>query len=616
MPSIIGIDLGTTHSLAAVWRNNEAALIPNALGDLLTPSCVSIDDDGSILVGRPAHDRLHTHPERTAANFKRYMGTNRNVSLGVQTLRPEELSSLVLKSLKADAEAFLGETVSDAVIAVPAYFSDAQRKATRIAGELAGLNVLRLVNEPTAASLAYGVHQRDSERKFLIFDLGGGTFDVSVLDFFEGVMEVRASTGDNFLGGEDFTEALVELFCQRNRLQVKSLTPIAAQRLHQQAERAKRLLTQSGADSVTLKLTVGDDEHSLELDALAAERTCEHLLQRLRKPVERALRDSKIAVDALDEIILVGGASRMPMVRKLVSKMFGRLPAANLNPDEVVALGAAVQAGLVTRDAGLDEMVLTDVAPYSLGIDTAMQVSANQYVPGHFLPIIERNTIVPVSRMQRIFTVSDRQQVLSIKVFQGDARLTVDNVPLGEFTLEVPVKPAGQAGADAHAVRDREQVALQVVRVDGRHAPLRVARLRFGQQLAIAVKRTRDQRAGLISLARAVTVSVVGIGVLAITRSEIRHATVAVVCVRLHLLDRLPCRIRVAHHPPAYIELEPADAAPAVSHFGLRHLAVSDRIGEAEGAAIREVLGNHAVVVVVGIGDLNVTFRIRDRHQP
>ena len=314
--------------------------------------------------------------------------------------------------------------------------------------------MLRLVNEPTAASLAYGVHQRDSERKFLIFDLGGGTFDVSVLDFFEGVMEVRASTGDNFLGGEDFTEALVELFCQRNRLQVKSLTPIAAQRLHQQAERAKRLLTQSGADSVTLKLTVGDDEHSLELDALAAERTCEHLLQRLRKPVERALRDSKIAVDALDEIILVGGASRMPMVRKLVSKMFGRLPAANLNPDEVVALGAAVQAGLVTRDAGLDEMVLTDVAPYSLGIDTAMQVSANQYVPGHFLPIIERNTIVPVSRMQRIFTVSDRQQVLSIKVFQGEARLTVDNVPLGEFTLEVPVKPAGQAGADVRFTYD------------------------------------------------------------------------------------------------------------------------------------------------------------------
>ncbi|MFB9128120.1 molecular chaperone HscC [Paraburkholderia dipogonis] len=454
MPSIIGIDLGTTHSLAAIWRNDRAVLIPNALGETLTPSCVSIDGDGSILVGRPAHDRLHTHPERTAANFKRYMGTSRAVSLGTQTLRPEELSSLVLKSLKADAEAFLGATVSDAVIAVPAYFSDAQRKATRIAGELAGLNVLRLVNEPTAASLAYGVHQRDSERKFLIFDLGGGTFDVSVLDFFEGVMEVRASTGDNFLGGEDFTDALVELFCQRNGLKLQSLTPVAAQRLHQQAERAKRQLTQNGVDSVTLELTIDDNQHVLELDAAAAERTCEHLLQRLRKPVERALRDSKIAVAALDEIILVGGASRMPMVRKLVSKMFGRLPAGHLNPDEVVALGAAVQAGLVGRDAGLDEIVLTDVAPYSLGIDTAMQVGPAQFVPGHFLPIIERNTIVPVSRMQRIFTVRDRQQMLSIKVFQGEARLTTDNVALGEFTLEVPLKAAGEAGADVRFTYD------------------------------------------------------------------------------------------------------------------------------------------------------------------
>lgn len=454
MPSIIGIDLGTTHSLAAVWRANQATLIPNALGEMLTPSCVSIDDDGSILVGRAAHDRLHTHPERTAANFKRYMGTNRSVSLDAATLRPEELSSLVLKSLKADAEAFLGETVSEAVIAVPAYFSDAQRKATRIAGELAGLTVLRLVNEPTAASLAYGVHQRDSERKFLIFDLGGGTFDVSVLDFFEGVMEVRASTGDNFLGGEDFTEALVELFCQRNELQIRSLTPVAAQRLHQQAERAKRQLTQNGAEGATLELKIGDKEYALELDAAAAEHACEHLLQRLRKPVERALRDSKIAVAALDEIILVGGASRMPMVRKLVSKMFGRLPSGHLNADEVVALGAAVQAGLVARDAGLDEMVLTDVAPYSLGIDTAMQVAQNQFVPGHFLPIIERNTIVPVSRMQRIFTVSDRQRVLSIKVFQGEARLTADNVALGEFTLDVPIKPAGEAGADVRFTYD------------------------------------------------------------------------------------------------------------------------------------------------------------------
>ncbi|MGF6773462.1 molecular chaperone HscC [Paraburkholderia sp. GAS199] len=454
MPSIIGIDLGTTHSLAAIWRNGEAELIPNALGETLTPSCVSLDDDGSILVGRPAHDRLHTHPAQTAANFKRYMGTSRAIPLGTQRMRPEELSSFVLKSLKADAQAFLGEDIRDAVIAVPAYFSDAQRKATRIAGELAGLNVLRLVNEPTAASLAYGVHQRNAERKFLIFDLGGGTFDVSVLDFFEGVMEVRASTGDNFLGGEDFTQALVDLFCRHHGLSFDSLAPGDAQRLHQQAEHAKKRLTQAPAQSATLKLFTNNRDYSLELDAPTAERACEPLLQRLRKPVERALRDSKIAVDALEEIILVGGASRMPMARKLVTKMFGRLPAAHLNPDEVVALGAAVQAGLIARDAALNEMVLTDVAPYSLGIDTAMQVSADQFVPGHFLPIIERNTIVPVSRMQRIFTLRDRQAKLSIKVFQGEARLNADNIPLGEFTLDVPLQPAGEAGADVRFTYD------------------------------------------------------------------------------------------------------------------------------------------------------------------
>src|SRR6202012_961980 len=235
MSVIAGIDLGTTNSLISVWRGDRAELIPNVLGRVLTPSCVSVDDDGSLLVGQAALERLSTHPERTAASFKRYMGSDRKGHLDDRFFRPAELSSLVLKSLRADAQAWVHEDVTEAVIAVPAYFNDTQRRATRVAAELAGLKVLRLINEPTAAALAYSVHQRDGERKFLIFDLGGGTFDVSVLDFFEGVMEVRASTGDNFLGGEDFTDALVELFCQRNGLKVQSLTPVAAQRLHQQA---------------------------------------------------------------------------------------------------------------------------------------------------------------------------------------------------------------------------------------------------------------------------------------------------------------------------------------------------------------------------------------------
>lgn len=454
MSVIIGIDLGTTNSLVALWQGEGAVLIPNALGDVLTPSCVSLDADGSILVGRPALERRSTHPERTAASFKRYMGTERKLHLGERFFRPEELSSLVLKSLKADAEAWLNEPVTDAVIAVPAYFNDAQRKATRIAGELAGLKVLRLINEPTAAALAYSVHQRDGERKFLIFDLGGGTFDVSVLDFFEGVMEVRASTGDNFLGGDDFTSAVCELFCRKQGIALVDLHAADSQRLWRVSEGAKRRLTQGDNGSITLELRVGDVDHVVELSTDDVDRAFEPLLDRLRKPVERALRDAKIPLAQLDEIILVGGATRMPAVRKLVSRMFGRLPAGHLNPDEVVALGAAVQGGLVGRHAALDEMVMTDVAPYSLGIDTVIQVSSDGYVGGHFVPVIERNTIVPVSREQRVMTIRDRQPYLNIKVFQGEARLTRDNIALGELKLEVPLRPAGQAGADVRFTYD------------------------------------------------------------------------------------------------------------------------------------------------------------------
>jgi molecular chaperone HscC len=447
MSRIVGIDLGTTNSLIAVWRDDRAELIPNGLGEYLTPSCVSIDADGSVLVGQAALERRSTHPDRTAASFKRYMGTERKLHLADRLFRPEELSSLVLRSLKADAEAWLKEPVTDAVIAVPAYFNDAQRKATRVAGQLAGLNVLRLINEPTAAALAYSVHERDGERKFLIFDLGGGTFDVSVLDYFEGVMEVRASTGDNHLGGDDFTQALCDLFRRKCGIASNDLSAVDEQRLWRQAEQAKRRVTTSDGASIAVELRSGDANHAAELDPADIERMFEPLLDKLRKPVERALRDAKIPLGELDEIIMVGGATRMPAVRRLVSRMFGRLPAGHLNPDEVVALGAAVQAGLVGRDAALDEMVMTDVAPYSLGIDTAIQVGGDEFSSGHFSPIIERNTIVPVSREQQVVTIRDRQQFLVIKVYQGESRLTRDNILLGELKLEVPLKPAGQAGA-------------------------------------------------------------------------------------------------------------------------------------------------------------------------
>ena len=434
---IIGIDLGTTNSLVAVWQDGQARLIENSLGEVLTPSCVSLDTDGSVLVGRAAKERLETHPERTAAVFKRYMGSDRRIRLGSRDFRPEELSALILKSLKADAEAALGVPVTEAIITVPAYFSDAQRKATRAAGQMAGLRVERLLNEPTAAALAYGIHQRDEESRFLVFDLGGGTFDVSILQMYDGVMEVRSSAGDNFLGGQDVVDALVEMFFRRANLPDRLRQDIGfMQRLGAQAEAAKRALgTQPRA---TMRILEGDVEHRLELDELALEDACKPLLQRLRAPVERALRDANLRSSELDTVVLAGGATRMPIVRRLATTMFGRFPAIDLNPDEVVALGVAVQCGLKARDAALSEVVMTDVAPYSLGIELSMRLDETTWSHGHFDPIIERNTTVPVSRVKTYYPAGARADHVSLQVYQGEARMVKDNIALGSLKVPLP----------------------------------------------------------------------------------------------------------------------------------------------------------------------------------
>lgn len=445
---IVGIDLGTTNSLAAVWRDGASVLVPNGLGEYLTPSCVSIDEDDSVLVGKAARERLQTHPERTAAVFKRYMGSNKTMRLGKREFRPEELSALVLRSLKADAEAMLGEPVTEAVITVPAYFSDAQRKATRAAGELAGLKVERLLNEPTAAALAYGMHDMRAETRFLVFDLGGGTFDVSILEMFEGVMEVRASAGDNFLGGEDFVEALIALFFERNKLPASLRTDAHfMQRLAAQTEAAKRALsTQPTAEIVVAHAAA---QHRLALDEGTLEQACATLLKRLRAPVERALRDANLRAGELDAVVLAGGATRMPVVRRLATTMFGRFPSIDFNPDEVVALGAAVQAGLKARDAALKEVVMTDVAPYSLGVAVSRWLSDTTVTHGHFDPIIERNSTVPVSRSKSYVPNSGSQTSVDLHVFQGESRMVRDNVHLGTLHVPLPSLGAGASPGDA-----------------------------------------------------------------------------------------------------------------------------------------------------------------------
>ncbi len=449
---IFGIDLGTTNSLIAWLKDGVPTPVANVHGSVLTPSVVSVDADGSVLVGATARERLVTHPKRSAASFKRLMGTGQKVTLGGVHYRPEDLSALVLRALKADAEHATGERVEEVIISVPAYFNDQQRKATRLAGELAGLKVLRLVNEPTAAALFHGIHERDADATFLIIDLGGGTFDVSILERFSGVMEVRATGGDSFLGGDDFTEALVLLLARKAALADKALAdPARLGALRFAAESAKRALASAASCEVDLQgLGLG----LVAVTQAEFDKACEPLLERLRAPIERALRDARLRVADLDEIALVGGASRMPMVRRLVAQLFGRLPARHLDPDQTIALGVAVCAGLTSRDAAFEEMVLTDVCPHTLGIRISESDGRGGHVGDVFLPIIERNTVVPASRVKTVQTVADNQTTLAVDIFQGESRHCSQNIELGSVELAIPPLKAGAVHVDVRYTYD------------------------------------------------------------------------------------------------------------------------------------------------------------------
>jgi molecular chaperone HscC len=449
---IFGIDLGTTNSLIAWLKDGVPTAVANVHGSVLTPSVVSVDADGSVLVGAAARERLVTHPKRSAASFKRLMGTEQKLTLGGVHYRPEDLSALVLRALKADAEQATGEKVEEVIISVPAYFNDQQRKATRLAGELAGLKVLRLVNEPTAAALFHGIHERDADATFLIIDLGGGTFDVSILERFSGVMEVRATGGDSFLGGDDFTEAMVQLLARKAGVDDKALSePAKHGALRFAAESAKRALASAIGCEVDLQ---GIGLGKLTLTQAEFEKACEPLLERLRAPIERALRDARLRVADLDEIALVGGASRMPMVRRLVSQLFGRLPARHLDPDQTIALGVAVCAGLTSRDAAFEEMVLTDVCPHTLGIRISESDGRGGRIGDVFLPVIERNSVVPASRVKTVQTVADNQTTLSVDIFQGESRHCSQNIELGSVELTIPPKKAGEVTVDVRYTYD------------------------------------------------------------------------------------------------------------------------------------------------------------------
>lgn len=443
---ILGIDLGTTNSLISHFSENGHVIIPNRLGDNLTPSIVSIDENEQIYVGKVAKERKILYPDCTAEVFKRSMGTQKEYKLGNKKFLAEELSSFVIRSLKEDAEEFLGQTVEEVVISVPAYFNDSQRKATCRAGELAGVKVERVISEPTAAAIAYGLQNKKLETKFLVFDLGGGTFDVSVLEVFENIMEVRAVAGDNFLGGEDFTDIVINMFFKEKNIDENSLDRKTLAHIKKQAEICKLGFT-NGKNSL-MKCKINDEfiEYNISIDEY--EKSCQLLLAKIRKPIERALSDAAIKVKEIDEIILVGGATKLSIIRNFVGKLFGMLPNTHINPDETVAIGAAIQGAMKERNKAIKEIILTDVCSYTLGTNVSVQKQGNYYESGYFFPIIERNTVIPVSRTERLYTAYDNQSEIRVEVLQGESRLAKNNLYLGEIIVPVQRKKAGEEAID------------------------------------------------------------------------------------------------------------------------------------------------------------------------
>ncbi|MBE6051625.1 MAG: molecular chaperone DnaK [Clostridium sp.] len=431
MGKIIGIDLGTTNSCVAVMEGGEPVVIANSEGSRTTPSVVSFQADGSRLVGQVAKRQAITNPDKTIISIKREMGTNHKTNIDGKDYSPQEISAMILQKIKADAEAYLGETVSQAVITVPAYFNDAERQATKDAGKIAGLEVLRIINEPTAASLAYGLDKTDHSEKILVYDLGGGTFDVSILELGDGVFEVLSTNGDTKLGGDDFDnkvmDYIAETFKAENGIDLRN-DKMALQRLKEAAEKAKIELSSSTQTNINLPFITADatgPKHiDLNLTRAKFNELTHDLVQRSVEPMKKALSDAGLSIGQIDKVILVGGSTRIPAVQEAVKNFTGKDPSKGVNPDECVAIGAAIQAGVLTGE--VKDVLLLDVTPLTLGIETLGGVAP---------PLIERNTTIPAKKSQVFSTAADGQTSVEIHVVQGERQMAADNKTLGQFTL-------------------------------------------------------------------------------------------------------------------------------------------------------------------------------------